>query len=98
MPVHSTWLWEVVTPLLGKRSELGAVTGSKHVYQHPKTTFLTSLEGDVSVWRSGLVLNALAGSNSSAAVFVCKGIKTKKLPLLGAFSTKMAEEEGFEPS
>lgn len=23
---------------------------------------------------------------------------TKKLPLLGAFSTKMAEEEGFEPS
>ena len=32
-----------------------------------------------------------AGSNpSSAAVFVCKGLKTKKLPLLGAFSTKMA--------
>ena len=27
-----------------------------------------------------------------------KGLKTKKLPLLGAFSTKMAEEEGFEPS
>ncbi len=24
--------------------------------------------------------------------------KQKKLPLLGAFSTKMAEEEGFEPS
>ena len=24
--------------------------------------------------------------------------KIKKLPLLGAFSTKMAEEEGFEPS
>lgn len=23
---------------------------------------------------------------------------TKKLPFLGAFSTKMAEEEGFEPS
>ena len=23
---------------------------------------------------------------------------TKKLPLLGAFSIKMAEEEGFEPS
>lgn len=44
-------------------------------------------------------MNALAGSNpSSAAVFVCKGLKTKKLPLLGALSTKMAEEEGFEPS
>ena len=25
-------------------------------------------------------------------------ITKKKLPLLGAFSTKMAEEEGFEPS
>ena len=34
----------------------------------------------------------------SSVVFVCKGLKTKKLPLLGAFSTKMAEEEGFEPS
>lgn len=44
-------------------------------------------------------LRALAGSNpSSSAVFVCKGLKRKKLPLLGAFSTKMAEEEGFEPS
>ena len=64
-----------------------------------KRHFLTSLEGDVHVWRSRLVLNALAGSNpSSAAGFVCKGIKTKKLPLLGAFLTKMAEEEGFEPS
>ena len=29
---------------------------------------------------------------------VCKGLKTKKLPFSGAFSTKMAEEEGFEPS
>ena len=27
-----------------------------------------------------------------------RGIKTKKLPFPGAFSTKMAEEEGFEPS
>lgn len=36
-------------------------------------------------------LCALAGSNPfSFAVFVCKGLKTKKLPLLGAFSTKMA--------
>lgn len=43
-------------------------------------------------------LRALAGSNPSSAVFACKGLKRKKLPLLGAFSTKMAEEEGFEPS
>lgn len=44
-------------------------------------------------------LRALAGSNpSSSAEFACKGLKTKKLPFLGAFSTKMAEEEGFEPS
>ena len=50
-------------------------------------------------WRVFFTLCALAGSNpSSFAVFVCKGLKTKKLPLLGAFSTKMAEEEGFEPS
>ena len=54
---------------------------------------MSFLEGDVHVFEGG------AGSNpSSYAVFVCKGLKTKKLPLLGAFSTKMAEEEGFEPS
>ena len=44
-------------------------------------------------------LRALAGSNpSSSAVFACWGLKTKKPPFSGAFSTKMAEEEGFEPS
>ncbi len=45
-----------------------------------------------------MFLRGGAGSNPSSAVFACKGLKTKKLPLLGAFSTKMAEEEGFEPS
>ena len=50
-------------------------------------------------WRVFFTLRVLAGSNpSSSAVFACKGPKTKKLPSLGAFSTKMAEEEGFEPS
>ncbi|GEM_PF-3253449 len=50
-------------------------------------------------WRVFFTLCALAGSNpSSSAVFACKGLKRKKLPFLGAFSTKMAEEEGFEPS
>ena len=50
-------------------------------------------------WRIFFTLRALAGSNpSSSAVFICKGLKTKKLPFPGAFSTKMAEEEGFEPS
>lgn len=50
-------------------------------------------------WRVFFTLRAPAGSNpSSSAVFACKGIKTKKPPISGAFSTKMAEEEGFEPS
>ena len=54
---------------------------------------MSVLEGDVHVFEGG------AGSGPfSCAVFACKELKTKKLPFLGAFSTKMAEEEGFEPS
>ena len=44
---------------------------------------MSFLEGDVHVW---LGCAAERGSDN------------KKLSLLGAFSSKMAEEEGFEPS